>query len=157
MAGSLLERAAAWFTVTPVDESAMRSAVIDAPRRGRFGLATRQDRAILDLRSDTVLPHLPPVGDPVRALDVSVLGAALEALCGIDTQAAAAGRLGYTTDAAAALAAVAGGTADAAFLVPPTSVHDVVVVAREGGIMPQKSTYFYPKALAGLVLNPHEW
>jgi uncharacterized protein (DUF1015 family) len=157
MAGSLLERAAAWFTVTPVDESAMRSAVIDAPRRGRFGLATRQDRAILDLRSDTVLPHLPPVGDAVRALDVSVLGAALEALCGIDTQAAAAGRLGYTTDAAAALAAVAGGTADAAFLVPPTSVHDVVVVAREGGIMPQKSTYFYPKALAGLVLNPHEW
>ena len=28
---------------------------------------------------------------------------------------------------------------------------------REGDVMPQKSTYFYPKALTGLVINPHEW
>ena len=27
----------------------------------------------------------------------------------------------------------------------------------EGDVMPQKSTYFYPKALTGLVFNPHEW
>jgi uncharacterized protein (DUF1015 family) len=24
-------------------------------------------------------------------------------------------------------------------------------------VMPQKSTYFYPKPLTGLVVNPHEW
>ena len=30
-------------------------------------------------------------------------------------------------------------------------------VAAEGDVMPQKSTYFYPKALTGLVINPHEW
>ena len=30
-------------------------------------------------------------------------------------------------------------------------------VARDGDVMPQKSTYFYPKALTGLVINPHEW
>jgi uncharacterized protein (DUF1015 family) len=24
-------------------------------------------------------------------------------------------------------------------------------------VMPQKSTYFYPKALTGLVINPLEW
>jgi uncharacterized protein (DUF1015 family) len=24
-------------------------------------------------------------------------------------------------------------------------------------VMPQKSTYFYPKALTGLLINPHEW
>jgi uncharacterized protein (DUF1015 family) len=24
-------------------------------------------------------------------------------------------------------------------------------------VMPQKSTYFYPKALTGLIINPHEW
>ena len=28
---------------------------------------------------------------------------------------------------------------------------------RDGDVMPQKSTYFYPKALTGLVINPHEW
>ena len=27
----------------------------------------------------------------------------------------------------------------------------------DGDVMPQKSTYFYPKALTGLVINPHEW
>ncbi len=24
-------------------------------------------------------------------------------------------------------------------------------------VMPQKSTYFYPKPVTGLVINPHEW
>ena len=33
----------------------------------------------------------------------------------------------------------------------------IEAVAREGDVMPQKSTYFYPKALTGLVINPHEW
>ena len=33
----------------------------------------------------------------------------------------------------------------------------IVAVARDGDVMPQKSTYFYPKALTGLVINPHEW
>ncbi len=33
----------------------------------------------------------------------------------------------------------------------------VLVQTREGDVMPQKSTYFYPKALTGLVINPHEW
>ena len=49
------------------------------------------------------------------------------------------------------------GDADAAFLLEPTPVASIVAVAREGDVMPQKSTYFYPKALTGLVINPHEW
>ena len=47
--------------------------------------------------------------------------------------------------------------ADAAFLLEPTPVSSVLAVAAEGDVMPQKSTYFYPKALTGLVINPHEW
>ena len=46
---------------------------------------------------------------------------------------------------------------DAAFLLESTPVASIVEVARAGDVMPQKSTYFYPKALTGLVLNPHEW
>jgi len=30
-------------------------------------------------------------------------------------------------------------------------------VARDGDVMPQKSTYFYPKPVTGFVLNPLEW
>jgi len=47
--------------------------------------------------------------------------------------------------------------ADAAFLLEPTPVTSVLAVAADGDVMPQKSTYFYPKALTGLVINPHEW
>ena len=45
----------------------------------------------------------------------------------------------------------------AAFRVEGTPVADIQAVAREGDVMPQKSTYFYPKPLSGLVLNPLEW
>ena len=47
--------------------------------------------------------------------------------------------------------------ADAAFLLEPTPIASVVAVAADGDVMPQKSTYFYPKALTGLVINPLEW
>ena len=47
--------------------------------------------------------------------------------------------------------------ADAAFLLEPTPVASIVAVAADGDVMPQKRTYFYPKALTGLVINPHEW
>ena len=40
------------------------------------------------------------------------------------------------------------------FLMNPTRVSQVRQVADEGLVMPHKSTYFYPKALTGLVINP---
>ena len=36
------------------------------------------------------------------------------------------------------------------------AVASIAAVAAAGEVMPQKSTYFYPKALTGLVLNPFE-
>ena len=46
--------------------------------------------------------------------------------------------------------------ADAAFLLDPTPAAEIAAVAAEGDVMPQKSTYIYPKALTGLVINPLE-
>jgi len=102
---------------------------------------------------------LPPGGDALRRLDVSLLGVALEALAGIDAAAATAGRIAFTKSAAEAISWVdeARDGADAAFLLDPTPVADIIAVARDGDVMPQKSTYFFPKALTGLVINPHEW
>ena len=74
--------------------------------------------------------------------------------------AVAAGvRIPYSKAAADAPTLVETGAdgADAAFLLEPTPVASILAVARDGDVMPQKSTYFYPKALTGLVLNPHEW
>ncbi len=60
----------------------------------------------------------------------------------------------YTPDAAEAVAAVDRGEAEAAFLLRPTRIEDVWEIAGRGGVMPQKSTFFYPKLTSGLLFFP---
>jgi uncharacterized protein (DUF1015 family) len=60
----------------------------------------------------------------------------------------------YTASADEAIAAVNEGRAAAAFLLRPTRIEDVFAVAERGETMPQKSTYFYPKLVSGLLFQP---
>jgi uncharacterized protein (DUF1015 family) len=60
----------------------------------------------------------------------------------------------YTPSVSDAVAAVDRGDAQAAFLLRPTRIEDVWEVARRGQVMPQKSTFFYPKLTSGLLLYP---
>jgi uncharacterized protein (DUF1015 family) len=62
--------------------------------------------------------------------------------------------IAYTPQLADAVAAVDRGEADVAFLLREPRVEDVFAVARRGMRMPQKSTYFFPKPLAGLLFHP---
>ena len=161
-AEQLLARAPELFDIEPIESSeAMKAALTGgdaAGGRGRFGLWTRAGGAILTARRDAFAPFLPAGGVAVRSLDVTLLATALDRLAGIDADAVADGAVGYTKSAEDAIAAVdTGSGADAAFLLEPTPVVSIEAVAREGDVMPQKSTYFYPKALTGLVINPHEW
>jgi uncharacterized protein (DUF1015 family) len=94
--------------------------------------------------------------DAWRALDVVVAHALVvgEAL-GIDAAAVAAGgRVSYTRDAPTAAAAVRAGEASLALLLNPTPPAAIRDVALAGDRMPQKSTYFYPKLITGLTINP---
>jgi len=127
---------------------------------GRFGFWTREGGSILAARRAAFATDASTVPPPVASLDAWLLGQALERAAGLDAAAVEGGdRIGYTKSAAEALGLVDARTdgADAAFLLDPTPVEAVEAVARSGAVMPQKSTYFYPKALTGLVINPHEW
>ncbi len=73
---------------------------------------------------------------------------------GISPEAVAAGAVAFTPDAREAARQVDAGEAAAAFLLRPLDVEVVVRAARAGLRLPQKSTYFYPKLLTGLVLRP---
>ena len=53
----------------------------------------------------------------------------------------------------AAVAKVDAGQAQALFWMNPTRIEQVRAVAAVGEKMPQKSTYFYPKLLTGLVFH----
>jgi uncharacterized protein (DUF1015 family) len=60
----------------------------------------------------------------------------------------------YTSKISEAVAAVTKGEARLAFLLNPTRMEQVQEVASAGLVMPRKSTYFYPKVMSGLILNP---
>ena len=59
----------------------------------------------------------------------------------------------YMRDVREAARAVSRGAEQLALLLAPTPVSQLLDVARAGAVMPQKSTYFYPKLATGLVLR----
>jgi uncharacterized protein (DUF1015 family) len=97
-----------------------------------------------------------PAADPVSRLDVSVLHREiLEREVGLHQAEVEQERyLSYSRDVDVILKRVEAGTAQAAFLLRPPAVQDVVEVAQAGQVMPQKSTYFFPKPASGIVFNP---
>jgi uncharacterized protein (DUF1015 family) len=98
----------------------------------------------------------PEAPDEVRRLDVSVLHALVfDRIFGLrDDEIRKGGNIEYTIEIGGALGAVAQGHADGAFLMNPPSIQDVERVSDAGATMPEKSTYFHPKLLTGLVMNP---
>jgi uncharacterized protein (DUF1015 family) len=72
-----------------------------------------------------------------------------EAVAGLDADV-----VGYAPVAAEAVAAVDRGEAEGAFLLRPVSVEQVARRAAAGGVMPQKTTFFYPKLLSGMLFHP---
>jgi uncharacterized protein (DUF1015 family) len=99
-----------------------------------------------------------PGSAPVRRLDLTILHTALlgDRLGITDADVTAGNVLGYTRSEADARGRVARGEAAAAILVRPTRLEELTAVAAAGDVMPQKSTYFYPKLLTGMVFYPLE-
>jgi uncharacterized protein (DUF1015 family) len=152
------------YEVRRVDDSRELMGVFDSiglaeGGAGRFGLWTRSGGATLRAKRAAFEPHLPRGGDALRSLDVTLLGVTFERLAGLGADAIAGGAVDFSKSASDAIGFVDSAVdgADAAFLLEPTPVAAIAAVARDGDVMPQKSTYFYPKALTGLVINPHEW
>jgi uncharacterized protein (DUF1015 family) len=85
----------------------------------------------------------------VRVLHERVLGK----LLGIGAEAVRDEKhLRYVRGLEAAVEAARTGAAQAAFLLKPVSVEQVAATSFAGGVMPQKSTDFYPKLLSGLTI-----
>lgn len=104
----------------------------------------------------TVDIERPDAADPVSRLDVSVLHEEiLQRELGLTPAKLEQERyLTYSRDVDVVLSRVETGAAQAGFLLRPPAVQDVVDVARAGKVMPQKSTYFFPKPASGIVFNP---
>jgi uncharacterized protein (DUF1015 family) len=112
------------------------------PRRARL-------RADVDLGAAIPLDR----SDAWKHLDVAVLQElVLSPLLGIHPdRPETLDRLGFVKDARAALLSTE--DHDVVFVLRPTSMEQLRAVALAGETMPQKSTYFYPKLLSGLVFR----
>ncbi len=111
---------------------------------------------LLTLKNEGVMAEI--LSDKSRAtqdLDVSVLHSLiLERLFSIDKENMANQKnLRYTRDIDEAVEAVDNGEANCSFIINATRVTQIRDVALAGEKMPQKSTYFYPKIITGLVMN----
>lgn len=115
---------------------------------GKWTLLTLRDISVMK----TLLPN---VSRASQELDVSVLHTlVLEKLMGIDAENMAKQiNLTYVKQSQDALNAVDSGKANCAFILNPTRISEIAAVSSAGEKMPQKSTYFYPKLITGLVMN----
>lgn len=107
------------------------------------------------LRRDADLEHLlPDISEAQRGLDVVLLHRLiLEKGLGITPEAVTAEKnVEYVREAEAAIAAVDKGEAQLACLLNPVRMQQMADIALGGGVMPQKSTDFYPKMLSGLAI-----
>jgi uncharacterized protein (DUF1015 family) len=121
----------------------------DGGRPDDTTLATMESRNVLGLvRADGSLEWLSPrpgAFDDVRSLD----GAWLEhTLAGLSPDVTYQHGIDHVVDAVTAGEAVAG------VLIRPVSVAEIERTAREGLLMPPKSTFFTPKLRTGLVIRP---
>jgi uncharacterized protein (DUF1015 family) len=117
-----------------------------------FGTVADGEWIIARLRSDASMDRLAADHTPDwRGLGVSVLHVLV---LGELLKSAGSPTCRYVHSIAEVLADVGSGACDLACLVPPAGMDHVEAIASNRETMPPKSTYFYPKLLTGLVLNP---
>lgn len=163
---AFLGRCGEFFRVKRFDsgadgEAAWRAALDEGFERKKRALGFCSARAehlvLLEGRDDALDRFLSADGIPeeLRGLDVVVLDhIVLRHLMGLPEDFLVSGNhLQFKHDFGLTLEGVRSGAFDAAFLINPTRIEQVQDVANAGLIMPHKSTYFYPKAGSGLVLN----
>ncbi len=116
--------------------------------KGEWYLLTLKDIGVMS-------KVLPDVSEASQQLDVSVLHSLiLEKTMGIDKENMANQiNLTYTKFFEEAIVKVDKGQFQCSFILNPTRVTEIRDVAAAGEKMPQKSTYFYPKMITGMVMN----
>jgi uncharacterized protein (DUF1015 family) len=130
-----------------------------AVEKTRFGLYLKGKKSyyILTLKTKKLMDDIfgDTIAEVYKALDVTVLHSLiLKNILGITREDQERQKnLVYVTGLDQALEEGRGGENQMVFFMNPTKVEQVKAVSEAGLLMPQKSTYFYPKLPSGLVIN----
>jgi uncharacterized protein (DUF1015 family) len=141
-AGDFLHRAEHNFHVEETASAGQLQSLWTGAGQGAIGAAIGGKLYLLRLR------------EPSGKLDVPILHELLlGGVLGITEEAVhAETNLRYVRGLDPAIEAARRGDAQIAFLLRPTAIEDVARISFSGGVMPQKSTDFYPKLLSGLTI-----
>ena len=149
--------AEAYFTVEKIAGSTDAASLLrrlDATPGVAFLAATADGVFLLTPKPDAIAPLLAGLSPRQAALDVTQLHKViLEKLLGLNEETVrAGGNIRYLREADEALAQVADGSANVAFLIKPVTLEQMKDISLNLEVMPQKSTDFYPKLLSGLAM-----
>ncbi len=143
--------------VVPPDRLADFADMLTDDPAHTIGLYDGKTRRLFTLKLkdlDILKPYEPHRSDAWRHLDVAILQRYL--LDEILQPKFAAGKdlkKGYTAYADEILPQVDGQKYQIALLLQPTPVHALEELGKHNEVMPQKSTYFYPKLATGMLMN----
>ena len=146
-------------TLSETIQSWLRTLESEGKRDSVLGLYGLHEKklCLLRLKRDAALQKVIPLAELSlwKKLDVALLQQiVLRDALGIDNLEKETKHLEFTRDALEAVSKVDSGAYQMAFLINPTRVSTVLEASDFGQRLPQKSTYFYPKTPAGLVINP---
>ncbi len=150
----LLEKAARYFHITPVDNACDIPEII-LGNSWTFGLLLKEDSYKIRLKEEAFPDlswHLAPI---VKKLDIVVLHHFfIEKVLGIpQVEQRSSPVLRYERNFAQCLCEVTTQSAQMALITNGVSIEQVKQTCDSGELMPQKSTYFYPKAICGFLFG----
>ncbi len=160
---AILDRLSALYRVEQVGTAEEAWARVQANAFGPttfavLGLEGPHSVHLLTARTQEAIDNAMPQGisQPSKRLDALILTeTVLTPIFGIDRAVMTRGdRVAFTESVAEAHEAVESGACRLAFLVNATRAQQITDVADAGEVMPQKTTYFYPKLATGMVYNP---
>ena len=147
------ERLPGWEqTRVPIGEGSEIGALLEAelaPFAGRPAFAADDGSSTL-----RVFVRPEPLGEQlmVRILEHEVIGTVF----GLDEEAITGGAVAFKKRPEHAAREVRAGDGTVALYLNPLDPDDVFRVTRAGEVMPQKSTFFYPKVPTGMVFRLHD-
>jgi uncharacterized protein (DUF1015 family) len=144
---------------TPEGKTSFLKALKTAAKKHRVvGASFKHDPRylILRLKNKRIMQRLTPdLSAPLREIDVTTLHVLiLEHVLGLAPDRQVNGEtIRYSQDEEAVLQALEKEDFQAAFILNPPKTEEILTIAAGGETMPQKSTYFYPKLMSGLIVN----
>ncbi len=156
-AGVFLETLKKHFLLDTFESHGAMTAALASKAQYAYGIITTDAFYVATLNIGRSIDELIPQSVPaeVKDLDVVLLHTyILGALLNISIEAQEKKlNIHYLQKIEECAHEVAQGLAQVAFIVNSTKIDQVRAVAKAGHTMPQKSTFFYPKLISGLVLN----